>query len=158
MTASQEELGYAVMLASAVVPVICAMGYLILSIENGDVSAVAIVFATLVFFVLGWPCALVLGALLAIVFGSGVQEGRRNAVVGTIACATVFGTVGVPLVWNYFNGSDEVATMAVAGAVAGLVAGKCFCSLAEHSPRTGDSQQPHDTIARLNDSSVADSG
>jgi hypothetical protein len=119
------------MQAAVVVPLVCAIGFAVSSVQQGDSAAslpLRVVFAAMAFAVLGWPLALALGAIPAIACGKALQRRNRAAINGTIAYSTIVGGAGVPFVWAQF-GEGGVATMAIAGAIAGFLAGSYFCLL-----------------------------
>lgn len=129
MTAEQIDLGWAVIKSSAVVPAICSVGYAVYTVVGGDPSLVAILFATAVFYVIGWPIAIALGGILAFAYGKRLQERQRDARYFTMCWAIAFGAVGVPFVWTTINGREGLYEMIGAGIVAGIVAGAWFCEM-----------------------------
>jgi len=125
------------MRSAAAVSAICAVGYSISEIIDGQRATallVSIPFATLTFFVLGWPLALVLGAPIAILFWKELQEKQPRARIFTLSYAALVGGVGVPLVWASFREPDPYSVMQMTGIVAGLVAGALFCRLMAKGP------------------------
>ncbi|HEV7704048.1 MAG TPA: hypothetical protein VGO46_07125 [Gemmatimonadaceae bacterium] len=131
MHATRERLAYAVAWAAATTPLIMTVGYAVATIRSGDFHVGMIVFACLAAYVIGWPCALVGGALIAFAFGKGVIENNRSASIASVVAATVLGYAGVWMVWTYYDDDMRyLNTMSLAGAIAGLVAGVCFCYLA----------------------------
>lgn len=131
MTRAHERLVYAVAWSAATVPPIMTVGYAVATLRSGNFHPFAIVFACLTAFVIGWPCALVCGAIVAMGFGKQVMEYNRLASIAAVVAATVLGYFGVSMVWTNFDEDMQyLPIMAVSGAIAGLVAGVCFCYLA----------------------------
>jgi hypothetical protein len=138
----REELGYAVIKASVVVPVVGTMAYGIIAQKNHvhDMQ-IAIVFSAPVFAAIGLPLALVLGGLVAVLMGKPIHGRERGARIVTIGLTTLFGGVGFPIVWA-LSAKEGLRTMWVAGVLAGLLSGIVFCALVERIPREGERRWP----------------
>jgi len=136
VTAAQKRLGVAVMLSAAAVPVICTIGYAFMEMRErrqagGHLLAIAI--ASAVFFVLGWPITVTLGAALSVIFGERLQQGLRSVRIATVIFATVIGAIAVPVTWRYYGEADPHSVMVITGAIAGCVAGSLLCVLTSES-------------------------
>lgn len=132
ISAAQKQLAIAVMLSAVAVPVICTIGYGFMEMHErrqagGHLLAIAI--ASAVFFVLGWPLTVTIGAALSVIFGERLQQGLRSVRIATVIFATVIGAIGVPVTWSYYGEADPHGIMVITGAIAGFVAGLLLCVL-----------------------------
>ena len=136
VTAAQKRLAVAVMLSAVAVPVICTIGYAFIEIRERRQAGghlLAIAMASAVFFVLGWPITVTLGAALSVIFGERLQQGLRSVRIATVIFATVIGTIAVPVTWRYYGEADPHSVMVITGAIAGCVAGSLLCVLTSES-------------------------
>lgn len=129
MTAAQERIGYALMRAAVIVPLICALAWMISDFREHREFMVYVVGALLCAAfsaVIAWPLALLVGAIPAISLGGAIQRRDRTAIIATVIFTTAAGTIAVPAVWKWMEAFGN-PNMRVAGPIAGFLAGIYFC-------------------------------
>jgi len=94
-----------------------------------DIESLA--FNTIFCLIIGWPVAMALLAIGAVVLGKRVQQRSRLATTVIVLGGIAVGMAVTPALFTWASPSgDHDPSMLYAGAVAGLLCSACFCFIA----------------------------